>query len=144
MNTGESARTDHASLRSVGVLTNRPLLAGIAAALAFAAAMVYLPLMHAIFGTEALTLAQLAIMAPFPFIVWGADEIRRWLLRRHRRPGRQHQHRPKVLQRHDRYLCQARLAGPETDSARPAARAAGCRHEAPMAHSHSTRSGRVR
>jgi hypothetical protein len=43
------------------------------------------PLMHAIFGTEALTLAQLAIVAPFPFIVWGADEIRRWLLRRHRR-----------------------------------------------------------
>jgi calcium-translocating P-type ATPase len=83
--TAFAVRTDHASLRSVGVFSNRPLLAGIAAALAFAAAIVYLPLMHTIFGTEALTLAQLAIVAPFPFIVWGADEIRRWLLRCHRR-----------------------------------------------------------
>jgi hypothetical protein len=28
--------------------------------------------------------AQLATVAPFPFIVWGADEIRRLLVRRHR------------------------------------------------------------
>jgi hypothetical protein len=34
--------------------------------------------------TEALTPAQLAIVAPFPFIVWGADEIRRLLIRRYR------------------------------------------------------------
>jgi len=23
------------------------------------------------------------LLLPFPFIVWGADELRRWLLRRH-------------------------------------------------------------
>ena len=34
---------------------------------AFAAAVVYLSLMHALFGTEALTVEQLAIVAPFPF-----------------------------------------------------------------------------
>jgi len=82
--TAFAVRTDHASLRSVGVFTNRFLLAGIAAALAFAAALVYLPAMHGVFGTEALTPAQLAIVAPFPFIVWGADEIRRLLVRRYR------------------------------------------------------------
>lgn len=67
------------------MFTNRPLLVGIAAALALAAAVVYLPLMHALFGTEALTVEQLATVAPFPFIVLGADESRRLLLRRYRR-----------------------------------------------------------
>jgi calcium-translocating P-type ATPase len=88
--TAFAVRTDHASLRSVGVFTNRFLLAGIAVALAFAAALVYLPVMHGFFGTEALSPAQLATVAPFPFIVWGADELRRFLLRRYRadRPGR--------------------------------------------------------
>ena len=87
--TAFAVRTDHASLRSVGVFSNRLLLAGIGVALAFAAALVYLPVMHGVFGTEALTPGQLAIVAPFPFIVWGADELRRLLLRHYRRrlPG---------------------------------------------------------
>jgi uncharacterized membrane protein YdfJ with MMPL/SSD domain len=65
------------------VFTNKVLLAGIAVALAFAAALVYLPALHGFFGTEALSPAQLAIVAPFPFIVWGADEVRRLLRRRY-------------------------------------------------------------
>ena len=65
------------------MFTNKFLLAGIAVALAFAAALVYLPALQGLFGTEALSPAQLAIVAPFPFIVWGADEIRRLLLRRY-------------------------------------------------------------
>jgi calcium-translocating P-type ATPase len=82
--TAFAVRTDHASLRSVGVFTNRFLLGGIAFALAFAALLVYVPAMHAIFGTAALTPAQLAAVAPYPFIVWGADETRRMLVRRNR------------------------------------------------------------
>jgi hypothetical protein len=66
----------------------RFLLAGIAVELAFAAAVIYLPALQGVFGTEALTPAQLAIVAPFPLIVWGADEIRRMLMRRYR-TGRQ-------------------------------------------------------
>ncbi len=77
--TAFAVRTDHASLRSVGVFSNRFLLGGIAFELAFAAALIYLPALHGLFGTAALTPAQLAIVAPYPFIVWGADEIRRWL-----------------------------------------------------------------
>lgn len=50
----------------------------------FAALLVYVPAMHGIFGTAALTPGQLAIVAPFPFIVWGADETRRMFVRRHR------------------------------------------------------------
>jgi len=80
--TAFAARTEHASLRSVGVFSNRPLLAAIAIALAFAAVVIYLPALHGLFGTEGLAPSQLATVAPFPFLVWGADEIRRWLRRR--------------------------------------------------------------
>jgi len=81
--TAFAVRTEHASLRSVGVFTNKPLLGAIGVALAFAAIVIYLPLVHGLFGTEALSPSQLLIVLPFPFIVWGADEIRRWARRRH-------------------------------------------------------------
>jgi magnesium-transporting ATPase (P-type) len=80
--TAFAVRTDHASLRQVGLLTNKLLLAGIAVALVFAAALVYVPALHGFFGTAALSPGQLATVAPFPFIVWGADEIRRAIVRR--------------------------------------------------------------
>jgi magnesium-transporting ATPase (P-type) len=82
--TAFAVRTDHASLRSVGVFSNRFLLGAIGIALAFAAALIYIPAMNSIFGTAALTPAQLATVTPFPFIVWGADELLLLLLRRHR------------------------------------------------------------
>jgi magnesium-transporting ATPase (P-type) len=82
--TAFAVRADRASLRQVGVLGNKPLLGGIAAALVFSALVVYLPALHGFFGTAALSGSQLATVAPFPLIVWGADEIRRWLVRRRR------------------------------------------------------------
>jgi magnesium-transporting ATPase (P-type) len=82
--TAFAVRTDHASLRSIGVFSNRFLLGAIGIALAFAAALIYIPALNSIFGTAPLTGAQLATVAPFPFIVWGADELRRLFLRRHR------------------------------------------------------------
>lgn len=81
--TAFAARTEHVSLRSVGVFTNKPLLGAIGIALLFAATVIYLPPLHGLFGTEALSLSQVATVVPFPFIVWGADEIRRWITRRH-------------------------------------------------------------
>jgi calcium-translocating P-type ATPase len=80
--TAFAARTEHASLRVIGVFSNRALLGGIAAELTFAAVLVYTPFLHPVFGTAALSLSQLLLVAPFPVIVWGADEARRaW--RRH-------------------------------------------------------------
>jgi calcium-translocating P-type ATPase len=96
--TAFAVRTDHASLRSVGVFTNRLLLAGIAVALAFAAALVYLPALNTVFGTAPLAPAQLAIVAPFPFIVWGADEIRRFLVRHYQ--ARHPAHQGSILHPH--------------------------------------------
>jgi hypothetical protein len=43
------------------------------------------PPFHAVLGTAALTADELVFVLPFPFIVWGADELRRWLVRRRRR-----------------------------------------------------------
>jgi calcium-translocating P-type ATPase len=80
--TAFAVRTDVASLRSVGVFRNRFLLGAIAFELAFAAVLIYLPAMHGFFGTAALSPAQLATVAPYPFIVWGADELRRLRIRR--------------------------------------------------------------
>ncbi|MGW4720228.1 cation-translocating P-type ATPase [Nocardia sp. NPDC004260] len=82
--TAFAARTDRASLRSIGVLSNRLLLWGIAFELALAAIIIYTPVMQSLLGTAALTPAMLAFTLPYPFIVWGADELRRWLMRHKR------------------------------------------------------------
>ncbi|MFC9552542.1 cation-translocating P-type ATPase [Rhodococcus sp. NPDC056960] len=80
--TAFAARTERASLRSIGVLSNPLLLWGIAFELALSGAIIYLPPLQELLGTAPLTLTMVAFTVPFPFIVWGADEIRRWLLRR--------------------------------------------------------------
>ena len=85
--TAFAARTDRASLRSIGVFSNRLLLGGIAFELLFAAALIYLPPVQAIFGTAALSPAQLAVLVPFPIVVWGADELYRWRARASRSVG---------------------------------------------------------
>ncbi|MFI5783104.1 cation-translocating P-type ATPase [Nocardia sp. NPDC051570] len=81
--TAFAARTERASLRAVGVFTNPALLWGIAAEVVFALALVYTPFMHPVLGTASLSAGQLLLVVPFPFIVWGADELRRLWLRRH-------------------------------------------------------------
>jgi calcium-translocating P-type ATPase len=79
--TAFAARTDRASLRSVGVLSNRLLLWGIAFELVLAAILIYAPPLQDLLSTAALSPAELLFALPFPFIVWGADELRRYLIR---------------------------------------------------------------
>ena len=80
--TAFAARTERASLRSVGIVSHRLLLWGLAFELALAAIFVYTPPFHALLGTASLSADELLFVAPFPFIVWGADELRRWYVRR--------------------------------------------------------------
>lgn len=80
--TAFAARTDRMSLRTVGLWSNPLLLWGIAFELVFTAVVVYLPAAQRIFGTAALSVGQLALLAPFPIIVWGVDELVRWRRRR--------------------------------------------------------------
>ncbi len=75
--TAFASRTERASLRSVGVRTNPLLLWGILFEIVIAAAVIYLPPLQPIFHTAALGPLELATLATFPFIVWGADELRR-------------------------------------------------------------------
>ncbi|MDX3770888.1 MULTISPECIES: cation-transporting P-type ATPase [unclassified Streptomyces] len=83
--TAMAARTDHAALRDIGLFTNPLLLAGIAFELAFTAVLVYVPLLQGLFGTAALPPDVVALIATFPVLVWGTDELRRWVRRAHRK-----------------------------------------------------------
>ena len=93
--TAFAARTDHTSLRAIGVFSNPALLVGIAAEIVFALTLVYTPFLHPLFGTAALSAGQLLLVVPFPFIVWGTDELRR--LRQRRRAPRTTPHRAMAI-----------------------------------------------
>lgn len=80
--TAFASRTAWASFRSIGVLSNRLLLWGIAFELSVAAAVVYLPALQRVFGSAGLDGWMLLLLIPMPVIVWGVDEIYRWRLRR--------------------------------------------------------------
>ncbi|ORW23800.1 magnesium-transporting ATPase [Mycobacterium palustre] len=80
--TAFAARTQRASLRSVGVVTNRYLLAGIAAEIVLAAVFVYAPPMQALLGTAPPPASDLVLLLAYPVIVWGADEFMRYVLRK--------------------------------------------------------------
>ena len=85
--TAFAARTEHSSLRSLGIFSNPLLLAGIAFEIGFAACLIYVPALQSIFGTRPLPAWVLLLLAPLPVIVWGVDELDRWR-RRRSLPGR--------------------------------------------------------
>ncbi|MFI7604472.1 cation transporting ATPase C-terminal domain-containing protein [Micromonospora sp. NPDC049366] len=80
--TALAARTEHASLRTLGLWSNRLLLWGIAFEIAFAAALVTVPPLRAMFGTALPDPLMLALLIAFPILVWVPDELRRAVLRR--------------------------------------------------------------
>jgi magnesium-transporting ATPase (P-type) len=80
-----AVRTQRASLRSVGVFTNRYLLAGVAAEILLAAVFVFAPPAQALLGTAPLPPSDLLLLLAYPVIVWSADEFMRYLLRRRAR-----------------------------------------------------------
>ena len=81
--TAFAVRTRRESLFSVGVFSNPYLIGAIAGVVAFAALFVYVPALQGLLGTAALPLKDVLFLVPYPFIVWGADELRRWVIRRH-------------------------------------------------------------
>jgi magnesium-transporting ATPase (P-type) len=80
--TAFAARTERASLRSAGVLSNRLLLWGIGFELVVAALVVGLPTLQDVFSTAVPDAAGLALLPLFAFVVWGVDELERWRRRR--------------------------------------------------------------
>jgi calcium-translocating P-type ATPase len=80
--TALAARTDRVSLLRVGLFTNRLLLLGIGFELVFAVLLIYTPAAHRLVGTASLPVDVPLLVLPFPVVVWGVDEVYRWLLRR--------------------------------------------------------------
>jgi calcium-translocating P-type ATPase len=72
--TAFAARTERASLRTVGVATNPLLLWGIAFEVALSAALVTVPPLQAVFHTAVPDAAAVAPLLAFPLVVWGVDE----------------------------------------------------------------------
>lgn len=87
--TAWAARTERVSLRQVRLFSNPLLLWGIAFELAFTAALIYLPPLQTLFSTRPLGPVDLALLATFPVIVWGVDEVWRLILRRRTPSARQ-------------------------------------------------------
>ncbi len=90
--TALAARTERVSLFRVGVFKNHLLLWGIAFELLLAALLVYVPPLSTVFSTAPPPADSLLLLAPFPFLVWGVDELYRWRRRGRResaegRPG---------------------------------------------------------
>ena len=79
--TAFASRTQRASLRDIGPLSNRLLLWGIAFEIAFATAVVTVPALQHVFGTVTPPPLLLLSLVVFPVIVWGADDLWRYRLR---------------------------------------------------------------
>jgi magnesium-transporting ATPase (P-type) len=80
LGTALAARTQHASLRRIGLTSNRLLLWGVAFEVVFAAALVLAPPLGTLFGTSRPAAWQLLALLPMPILVWGVDEL--WRARR--------------------------------------------------------------
>jgi Cation transporting ATPase, C-terminus len=69
------ARIERGSIRSAGLWSNRLLLWGILFELVFAAALAYASPLQAAFGTAAPPTLAVALLFPFPFVVWAVDDV---------------------------------------------------------------------
>lgn len=79
---GLSWRTNRLSLRSVGLLSNRLLLIGIAVEVAMIALLAYTPGLSEVFHTGALGPAEWLFLCLWPPLVIAAEEVRKAFLRR--------------------------------------------------------------
>ncbi|HEX2808286.1 MAG TPA: cation transporting ATPase C-terminal domain-containing protein, partial [Kineosporiaceae bacterium] len=74
--------TEHASLRRIGVGSNRLLLGGIGFELVFALAVTCVPGVNSILGMALPPAWALAVLPLFALVVWAPDEAVRALRRR--------------------------------------------------------------
>ena len=63
------------------MFSNRYLLWAIAGELVVAAVVVMAPPFQSLLGTAVPPPRDLLLLIPFPFIVWGADELRKYVIR---------------------------------------------------------------
>jgi Ca2+-transporting ATPase len=75
-------RSEQDSLLRLGLLGNRPLLAAVSITMALQLAIIYVPWLNRLFGTEPLGAAQLGLTLAAALCVLGAVEIEK-AVRRH-------------------------------------------------------------
>ncbi len=83
---GMAMRTNRRSVFSIGLFSNRFLLVAIAFELGLAVALIYVPGLNSVFHQAPIGLAEWSFLAVVPFVVFGAEEARKTVLRR--RAGR--------------------------------------------------------
>ena len=80
-----AVRSETESLFQLGLLSNRPLLGAVVLTFALQMATIYVPFLHPIFKTEALSLIELLICLGASAAVWAAVEVEKvWLGFKHR------------------------------------------------------------
>jgi len=82
-------RSERASIFTLGLRSNLPLLGAVLLTVALQLAVVYVPALQPIFGTSGLTGVELAVCLGLPLVVVAAVEIEKWLVRKgllHREP----------------------------------------------------------
>jgi magnesium-transporting ATPase (P-type) len=82
---GMAMRTNRRSVFSIGLLSNRFLLVGIAVELALAATLIYVPGVNAAFHQTSIGPWHWLFLAAWPPIVFGAEEARKAIVRRRER-----------------------------------------------------------
>ncbi|MDS1115683.1 cation-transporting P-type ATPase [Gordonia westfalica] len=85
--TAMASRTQRASLRSIGVTSNRLLLWGFLFEIVFVIVVITVPPLQSLSGTTTPPVHLLIWLLPMPFVVWGADELYRWMRRRRDSPA---------------------------------------------------------
>ena len=81
---GLTCRSDRRSLASMGILTNRLLVAGIVCEVLLLLAAVYVPAVSDVLGTAPPPAFAWLVPVPFALLLLGADEIRKGFVRRAR------------------------------------------------------------
>jgi Ca2+-transporting ATPase len=78
----EAIRSETQSLARIGLTSNRFMLVTVVASVALHLAIVYVPALQAVFGTEALSLQALALAAALSSVVFIGVEIEKWAVRK--------------------------------------------------------------
>jgi sodium/potassium-transporting ATPase subunit alpha len=77
-----ACRTQNESLFKIGILGNRLVLWGILAEIILTAFIIYHPWGNEIFSTSPISVRVWLILIPFAFILFAAEEIRKWVSRK--------------------------------------------------------------
>jgi Ca2+-transporting ATPase len=74
-------RSETESIFTLGLLSNKPFLGAVLFTFALQMAVIYVPLLQAVFRTEALTAAELGLTLALSAVVFFAVELEKWAIR---------------------------------------------------------------